>query len=208
MDDADISDRLARHGYVVCDGFIDAAHAAALADNAEVLYRDGHFRAAGVGAQRHVMREVRGDEIFWIEKPSAVQRLYVERLAQLAEQINRRLLLGLISLECHLARYAPGLGYARHRDRQQQDDARTVSCTLYLNDHWRDEDGGQLRLYPLDGPPVDVLPRAGTMACFLSDEIEHEVLATRRVRWSLASWLRRRGRDALDVRGIALAALR
>ncbi|MCA9668686.1 MAG: 2OG-Fe(II) oxygenase [Myxococcales bacterium] len=204
MNDTELSRSLASRGYAVREGFVDEAHIAALAAEARELYREGRFRRAGIGASRKLARDIRGDEIWWIDIPTAEQARYLARLAELASEVNRALLLGLISVECHLARYAAGLGYDRHRDRQQGDDARVLSCTLYLNDDWQPEDGGQLRLHPPGEPALDVLPRAGTMACFLSDELEHEVLPARRARWSLTSWLRRRSHDPLDARGIPL----
>jgi len=37
-----------------------------------------------------------------------------------------------------------------------------------------------------------VLPQAGTLACFLSGEIPHEVLAAQRPRMSLTGWFKQR----------------
>jgi SM-20-related protein len=66
-----------------------------------------------------------------------------------------------------------------------------LSCVLYLNDGWRAEDGGALRLY-LPTRHCDVLPRAGTLVAFLSERFEHEVLPAQRERLSLTGWFRRR----------------
>ena len=80
--------------------------------------------------------------------------------------------------------YPPGAFYRRHLDRFASDDRRALSCVLYLNEAWRAEDGGALRLY-LPGRHRDVLPRAGTLVAFLSERFEHEVLPAQRERLSL-----------------------
>jgi SM-20-related protein len=43
-------------------------------------------------------------------------------------------------------------------------------------------------MYVPDGP-VDILPLAGRLVCFRSDQIEHEVLPATRERLSLTGWL-------------------
>jgi SM-20-related protein len=106
-------------------------------------------------------------------------------------ELNRRLLLGMESLEAHFACYPPGAGYARHRDRFADDDARVLSLACYLNPDWPDAAGGALRLHLPDGPR-DIAPRSGSVVLFLSGDVEHEVLPATRDRWSIAGWFRRR----------------
>ena len=54
---------------------------------------------------------------------------------------------------------------------------------------------GALRLY-LDahahGEYIDVLPESGRLVVFLSETFHHEVLPTRRERWSITGWFSRR----------------
>ena len=84
--------------------------------------------------------------------------------------------------------YPPGAFYRRHLDRFATDDRRTLSCVLYLNEAWRAEDGGALRLYLPDRHRVTCCPRAGTLVAFLSERFEHEVLPAQRERLSLTGW--------------------
>jgi SM-20-related protein len=118
-------------------------------------------------------------------------------LDRIRAAINRTAFLGLAEFEAHYAAYPPGAGYARHRDRFRDSDARVVSWVTYLNPEWRDEDGGALRLYTEDGQggerTIDRLPTGGSI-CFLS-EIEHEVRPAHRPRHSIAGWMRRRVYD-------------
>ena len=105
---------------------------------------------------------------------------------------NRELALGLFEFEAHYALYPPGTRYARHRDRFRDDDARVLSCVLYLNDAWCAEDGGALRVHLDDARRLDVVPAGGTLVAFLSARFEHEVLASQRQRLALTGWFRRR----------------
>src|SRR5690606_676284 len=111
--------------------------------------------------------------------------------------VNRHLFTGLRSFEAHYAIYPAGTRYARHLDQFQGDRNRSISCVFYLNERWTDEDGGQLRLYlPSSGGGaenecvVQLLPVAGTLVCFRSDRVPHEVLPSLRERRSVAGWFR------------------
>ena len=80
----------------------------------------------------------------------------------LRQQLNRELFLGLDEYESHFALYAPGAFYRTHLDRFRDDDQRTVSVVIYLNDSWLPGQGGALRLHP-EGesqPSISCLKRA------------------------------------------------
>ena len=179
--------------------FLPPVTVAALADEAHARDAAGEFHDAGVGrgatfAQR---RDVRGDRILWLDEASAspVQRPFRQAMEALRAALNEKLLLGLFSFEAHYALYPPGAFYRRHRDRFGGSSAspgvRVISCAIYLNQGWTAADGGALRVYEGDRLR-EVLPLAGTMACFLSDRFEHEVLPATRERLSLTGWFRRR----------------
>jgi SM-20-related protein len=99
-----------------------------------------------------------------------------------------------VDFEGHYAIYPPGARYERHRDRFRDDDARVLSCVLYLNDAWHASDGGALRLYLPHDETLDVLPEAGTFVAFLSAELDHEVRPASRERAAITGWFRRRAR--------------
>lgn len=138
---------------------------------------------------------LRGDATLWLDDPACgdAARALLASLDALRGELNRRLLLGLDEVEAHFAHYPPGAGYARHRDRFRSDDARVLSLVVYLNEDWADEAGGQLRLHLPEGP-VDIAPRLGTVAVFLSAEVDHEVLPATMPRYSVAAWFRQRPR--------------
>jgi len=138
----------------------------------------------------------RSDDTYWLaDAPDdEAERDAVAAVHALRARLNQALFLGAQESELHFARYAPGAFYRTHRDRFRDDDARLVSLVFYLNDDWPDDAGGELILYSADDSGVAVTrvqPRAGTMACFLSDRFPHEVLPATSKRFSLTGWLRR-----------------
>jgi SM-20-related protein len=84
--------------------------------------------------------------------------------------------------------YPPGSYYKRHLDQFKKDDHRKLSVICYLNENWKEEEGGQLRIY-LPDKDIDVLPIAGRLVCFRSDQLEHEVLRATRPRLSITGWI-------------------
>jgi SM-20-related protein len=192
--DALLADALATTGWCAVDDWLDAHAWRALADACRAHAAAGRLQPAlvGRGAARREAPALRGDHTRWLDPADPVDALALRPLDALRDALNRALFLGLRRVEAHYARYPPGTAYARHVDRFRDDDARVVSAVAYLNAGWADDDGGALRIHPPDGgPPCDIAPRGGRLVVFRSDTIEHEVLATRRERLSIAAWLRR-----------------
>lgn len=176
-------------------GFPDPTATSALHADLLRLHRAGRLGAAAVGrgAEQALRADIRGDRTLWLDDAQcgAVAASYLAALETLRKGLNERLLLGLHEVEAHYAAYPAGGGYARHRDRFRDSDARVLSLVSYLNEDWRESDGGALRLY-LDGDDaVLVPPDGGTSVCFLSG-LEHEVMPASRQRLSIAAWMRRR----------------
>ena len=177
---------------------LDASSALLLAAMREAHAHAGAGRLVPAATGRADGRQfagLRGDATLWLDDPACgpAARELLAALDALRLDLNRRLLLGLDHVEAHFAHYPPGAGYARHRDRFRSDDARVLSLVLYLNPDWPDDAGGQLRLHLPEGP-LDIAPRLGTVAIFLSAEVDHEVLAATLPRYSVAAWFRQRPR--------------
>jgi SM-20-related protein len=188
------ADDLASIGWHVCGGFLAPADVAALRAAAQLRESRGEFRPAHIGAgiSQQARADLRGDWIGWLEPPLVAAELAVTRaLEAMRTALNRELTLGLFETELHYARYAPGAAYARHSDQPRGVSDRVVSLVIYLNEAWRDVDGGKLRLY-LEPESVDVTPSGGRLVMFMSGNLEHEVLASTRERLSVTGWLRRR----------------
>ena len=180
-------------GACLIDGLPDPGATKALRADLSRLCDAAALQAAvvGRGGTRAERSDIRGDRTLWLDDPrcAPAARAFLQALDELRVELNRRLYLGLHSVEAHYAAYPPDTGYARHRDRFRDSDARMLSLVSYLNDGWRTEDGGALRLH-LDDGPVDIAPHGGISVCFLS-ELEHEVLPAARERLSIAAWFRR-----------------
>jgi len=190
MNDAEIAAAIEQSGYCIADDFLAAAEWRVLADACRDLQARGALAAAAIGraGSKRLDGDVRGDRTAWLDANDPL----LARLDELRVTLNRSLLLNLAEIEAHFALYPAGARYARHRDRFRDDDARTLSAVLYLNEDWRDDEGGALRLFVGGGASVDVTPRGGRAAFFLSADFEHEVLPATRERLSIAAWFRRR----------------
>lgn len=149
------------------------------------------FRPAGVGRGDDHQRNgrVRRDRIHWLAEREPSLAAWREWTESLRLYLNQRLFLGLFSFESHLAHYRPGDFYRTHVDAFRGEASRVVSLVCYLNEQWRDGDGGELVLYA-GGEIVVVAPAYRTVVLFLSEELPHEVRPARRDRYSVAGWFR------------------
>jgi len=187
-----IADGLASDGISVIDDFLSKEEAIGIVNTDE--FKNGllRFKKAGIGKSqgKQINENVRGDYIQWIDPANAVPliQLYLRRLSQLTAFLNQSLFLSLKDLELHMTIYPKGSYYKRHLDQFKKDDHRKLSVICYLNENWKENEGGQLRVY-LPDQIKDFFPTAGKLVCFRSDLLEHEVLPATRERLSLTGWL-------------------
>jgi SM-20-related protein len=187
-----IADGLAENGYAIVDQFLSQNEVDKIL-SLEIFQRaEAEFKKAGIGKAggTQINEAVRGDYIQWIDKskaPAEVQ-VYLDRLSDLVQYLNQSLFLSLKDYEVHMTMYPIGSYYKRHLDQFKHDDHRKLSIICYLNRDWTEEHGGQLKMY-LPSGDRSVLPTAGRLVCFRSDQIEHEVLPASRVRLSLTGWI-------------------
>jgi SM-20-related protein len=136
---------------------------------------------------------VRNDRTLWLTGQSEAPFMFLSVMEQLREDLNARLFMGLFEYEAHYALYPPGGFYKKHLDSFRGARNRIVSTVTYLTPGWTESDGGHLVLY--DGQDdtqetARILPQAGTLAVFLSEDVPHEVLPPARERASIAGWFR------------------
>jgi SM-20-related protein len=187
-----IADSLAEHGYAIADQFLSQQEV----DNILAIpdFKTGidKFKKAGIGKHQdlQINEAIRGDYIQWLDKDSAPQpaMVYLNRLGELVQHLNQTLFLSLKDFEVHMTIYPIGSFYKRHLDQFKKDDHRKLSVICYLNNDWKPEHGGELRMH-LGAETKQFLPFAGRFICFRSDEIEHEVLPATRERLSLTGWI-------------------
>lgn len=188
-----LADALTTTGACLVQGLAPPTTLHALRADLARLREVGALLPAAVGrAQSRSQRaDIRGDSTLWLDDPRCgiAASDYLAALDTLRLQLNQRLFLGLAEVEAHYAVYPAGSGYARHRDRFRDSDARVLSLVSYFNHDWAPAHGGALRLH-LEQGAIDIEPQAGLSVCFLS-ELEHEVLPATRERLSIAAWMRR-----------------
>lgn len=194
-----ITDALVDVGYAIVPDFMDSSQVSAMVQHLDKLQSSHQLHQAGVGqgAERVSNTILRGDFIQWVDQGDvqAAYSPYLLQLEQLKSALNRSLSLGLFEFEGHYAIYPAGAFYRKHLDQFQHDNHRTLTCILYLNEDWKPENGGMLRLYLDEANPahfIDIAPVAGTLVTFLSARFWHEVLPAQCVRMSLTGWYKTR----------------
>lgn len=191
-----IAHDLATQGYCILTDALPEPLAQQLHQQVQQL-PDEAFQAAGIGReQQHTqLKAIRRDKTHWITGETHAEKAWHAWAAQLQQHLNRRLFLGLFSFESHFACYQPGDFYRRHLDAFRGSVNRVLTVTTYLNHNWQEGDGGELVIYAGDGDEVIacVQPEYRTLVIFLSEEYPHEVLATKRERYSIAGWFRING---------------
>jgi len=199
---APIIERLAGDGFAIAEHFFAPTLCLALKAEAEALATDPAAREAGIGAgeRRQADQAIRRARIRWMDGSTTAQAQFLREADALRVALNEALFLGLFAFEAQLALTPAGGFYKRHLDSFQGGRNRVVSLVAYLNDGWRDDDGGFLRVWPPErggaepapnpAAAIDIAPRCGTMALMLSEDVPHEVLPCRRPRTSIAGWFR------------------
>ena len=187
-----IADGLANNGYAVVNQFLSQKQVDSIVALEHFKTAREGFKKAGIGQQGslRINEGIRGDYIQWLDKKSPPGEVvpYLHRVEELMRYLNQSLFLSLKDFEVHMTMYPVGSYYKRHLDQFKKDDHRKLSIICYLNNDWSLEHGGQLRIFHPQGSE-DILPVAGRLVCFRSDQLEHEVLPATRERLSLTGWI-------------------
>ncbi|MES2769246.1 MAG: 2OG-Fe(II) oxygenase [Bdellovibrionota bacterium] len=160
------------------------------------------LKAAGIGKNADLQKNIRGDQIHWLQKEhlSSTQEIVWDFLETLKVHFNQNLFFGLKGFETHVTVYPVNTFYKKHIDQfrltgqgMESIDSkfRKISFILYLNEDWEQSDGGELRLFDFNDQEKEittVLPQFGRGVFFLSEDFPHEVLETRRERVSMTGW--------------------
>lgn len=194
MVDSNLIDNLCNQGFHIIENFLGEEHARQLRNNALCGDADQRFRQARVGnSSVSRQQEIRGDSILWLDPDEfdLAVNYYFQKINQISRELNNVLFMGLNQFETHYAIYQPGTFYKKHVDQFQNNKDRRISCVYYLNEGWKAEDGGALKVYNQEEQLlVSILPQADRFICFTSD-LPHEVELTHQTRVSIAGWLKR-----------------
>lgn len=188
-----IDSQLANNGYCLIDGLFAPSKVHDLYEWCLVAYRKGVMEPAAIGrgANKKRAEAIRSDYIRWIDdwqehRGLSEYLLFIEELMLICRQ---RLFIQAKRFEAHWALYPVGARYKKHIDQHIATKHRQVSCVLYLSP-WQAGWGGELKLYPEGEEPVVIEPLAGRFVCFISRDMQHEVLPTNFNRASIAGWIR------------------
>lgn len=159
------------------------------------LNLSGYLKPAGVGNQSNFQNNklVRGDKVNWIDDQTSnpFEDVYLKKIWRFIDHMNKTCFTSIKTFESHYANYDVGGFYKRHLDQFKSEKGRKFSIVLYLNEDWKQEDGGMLSIYPQKSEQKDILPLGGRLVFFRSDEMEHEVHpSSTRERYSIACWLK------------------
>jgi SM-20-related protein len=177
----------------VAPDFLCQKLSAGLQQNIIQLQKDEMMTAAGIGNKtiKDANQQMRSDKIYWMDKKhnNVFENEFLQHAEDFIERLNSTCYTGINAYEFHYAVYEEGSFYRRHKDQFKNNDNRKFSLITYLNDHWLQEDGGQLQVYQ-DDVMQQIQPHAKTAVLFKSDETEHEVIKANRSRMSITGWLK------------------
>jgi len=187
--------QLVSQNFAILDHFIDPDEARLLRDEVRKLYADGRMTDGKIGTNvagnlGEFRPDMRTDKMIWMEGNEPFVDKYLKRHILRADIFSQKLNLLCQSLapehswegfsRCKImATCYPqdGKRYVAHYDNPNRN-GRKVTIILYLNEEWRQGDGGVLRA-KTRGVQVDVAPLFNRLFVFWSDRrVPHEVLPT------------------------------
>lgn len=199
-----ITDALVQDGYIVINNAINPQLTSDLLNLAK---KSKNFRRAAISraTSKQINPEKRRDKILWMDYDNGVQSQFLDFSNGLKDYLNRELFMCITYYESHFAIYEEGDFYETHLDAFKNSKNRVVTTVYYLNDEWKEENGGELVVYDDKNSFLKkVIPQANTLVVFLSEKFPHEVLAAKRKRYSIAGWFRV---DKLVLPGLDVIAI-
>jgi len=178
----------------ISEDFLSVSLALGLRQNLLLLNKDSSMVPAGIGNTliKDERQKMRSDKTSWLQDDSKndAEIEFMDMIRQFMGHLNRTCFTGLNAFEFHYALYEIGTFYKRHTDQLRYDDNRKFSMITYLNENWKESDGGQLVIYQ-DGAAQQISPNNQKAIFFQSDVLEHEVVVAKQSRLSVTGWLKR-----------------
>lgn len=197
-----IANAIEKQGFIILPSAIPNKMLVSLEAQIKSL-NEADLKMAGIGRGNAEQnnQEIRRDKIYWLSKQNSVDYEFIILMESMRAELNQSLYLGLFDYESHYAIYQEGDFYKQHIDALKGKSNRVLSTILYLNEKWNTEDGGELIIYSEDKKTIleTVIPNAGTMVIFLSEQFPHEVLAAKKIRYSIAGWFRVNASDSQNI---------
>jgi SM-20-related protein len=185
-------DTLSQLDFVVIDNFLtqDVLSELKLFFKEKEVQDKLNKAAIGATGASKIINEIRGDFTFWLDKVRDQGQLQLfEKLDEVKLMINRFCYLSLSDYEFHLALYPKGSFYKKHLDQFKGRNNRMISMIIYLNENWKEGDGGELKIFPEGKEEKTIAPLENRCILFRSDVLFHEVLPTNKPRKSVTGWM-------------------
>lgn len=177
----------------ISNDFINNELAFKLKSNLIALYENEALKQAGIGndSKLAIHKEIRRDKIHWLDKKhnDLHENAFFNLIDGFVSYLNRTCYSGIKSYEFHYALYEKGAFYKKHIDQFKTDGSRAFSVIIYLNEGWKEGNGGELKAYTKTGFEL-ISPDNKKCVFFKSDELPHEVLVTNEKRMSITGWLK------------------
>ncbi|TKC01260.1 2OG-Fe(II) oxygenase [Pedobacter cryotolerans] len=177
----------------IADNFLTENLAQSLKQNLVKLFQTNLMLAAGTGNHTIVNHDklIRSDIIYWLDRSHNDQHenAFFDLMDAFVLHLNATCYTGITNYEFHYTLYEKGSFYKKHIDQFQANGSRAYSMVMYLNQNWKQIDGGELRIHHLDSQQ-NISPLNGKSIFFKSNELAHEVLITNEPRMSITGWLK------------------
>lgn len=182
-------DKLAEQDYLIIDNFFNEEELIQINNFFNAQIEADNLVKAGIGATNYkIIEDVRGDFIYWLnEARDTTFSEFFKRIKEITFLLNRYCYLSISGNEFHMALYPKGAHYDRHLDQFKERNNRLISVVFYLNENWKQGDGGELKIYKEQ--EIVIPPIYNRLVLFKSDVVEHEVLVTHVNRKSITGWL-------------------
>ena len=134
---------------------------------------------------------MRSDVIYWLDRKhnTTHENDFFDLVDAFVSHLNNTCYTGITGYEFHYALYEKGTFYKKHLDQFRNNDSRKYSMIMYLNDSWKEGDGGELNIHHTDSVQ-SISPVNGKSVFFKSNELVHEVLMANKPRMSITGWLK------------------
>jgi SM-20-related protein len=177
----------------IAENFLSESLSLHLKENLVNLYSEKLLQSAGTGAAKNVRHDqlFRSDIIYWLDRKhnNEHENNFFDLMDAFVSHLNATCYTGISSYEFHYTLYKEGTFYKKHRDQFQHSNSRQYSMIMYLNENWKEADGGQLRIHH-ENRIENIAPTNGKTVFFKSSELEHEVLVSNKPRMSITGWLK------------------
>jgi SM-20-related protein len=177
----------------IAENFLSKSLSSHLKENLTTLYKEKLLKIAGTGNNTNFKQDnlFRNDIIYWLDRKhnDIHENMFFDLMDNFVSFLNGTCYTAITSYEFHYTLYEKGSFYKRHIDQFKSNDSRQFSMIMYLNDDWKENDGGVLCIYHKNRIE-NISPVSGKSVFFKSSELEHEVLVSNKLRMSITGWLK------------------